>query len=52
MEEAIVPVDIMVARLMGLGKMNPFKPTKGKVLPPSSSNNHKGLLIKELVEVI
>jgi hypothetical protein len=42
----------MVARLMGHGKMNPFKPMEGKVLPPSSSKNHKGLLIKELMEVL
>lgn len=52
MEEAIGLVDTMVARLMGHGKMNPFKPMEGEVLPLSSSKNHKGLLIKELVEVL
>jgi hypothetical protein len=52
MEEAIGLVNTMVATLMGHGKMNPFKPMEGKVLPASCSKNHKGLLIKELMEVL
>ncbi len=52
MEEAIRLVNTMATRLMGCGKMNPFKPMEGKVLPPISSKNHKGLLTKELVEVL
>jgi hypothetical protein len=52
MKEAIGLVNTIVARLMGCGKKNSFKPMEGKVLPPSSSKNHQRLLIKELVEVL
>jgi hypothetical protein len=41
MEEAIGLVDTMAARLMGHGKMNPFKPMEGHVFPPSCQESQR-----------
>jgi hypothetical protein len=49
--EAFGIMDILATKLVGSGKVNPFKPTKGEVILPSSFKNHNGLLVKKLVSV-
>jgi hypothetical protein len=44
-------VDTLIARLVGSGKVNPFILIEGEVALPSSFINHKGLLIKKMVNV-
>jgi hypothetical protein len=44
-------MDILVAKLVGSGRVNPFEPIKGEIILPSSFKNHNGLLIKKMVSV-
>jgi hypothetical protein len=49
--EAFGIMDTLATNLVGSGRVNPFKPTKGEVVLPSSFKNHKGLLVKKMVSV-
>jgi len=44
-------MNILVGKLVGSGRVNPFEPIEGKVILPNSFKNHNGLLIKRMVRV-
>jgi hypothetical protein len=44
-------METLATKLVGSGRVNPFKPTEGEVVLPSSFKNHKGLLVKKMVSV-
>jgi hypothetical protein len=49
--EAFGIMDTLARKLVGSGRVNPFKPTEGEIILPSSFKNHKGLLVKQMVSV-